>query len=62
MANRLLITPSAHQHVETAYLYYLENVSVEVGDLFYEDVQLAYDALELNYFTKYVQSTTEPSR
>ncbi|MFQ3577210.1 MAG: type II toxin-antitoxin system RelE/ParE family toxin [Cytophagales bacterium] len=49
MTYKILIEPSAQLEIENDYDYYL-SVSSKVADLFYEDLQHSYHALEINPF------------
>jgi plasmid stabilization system protein ParE len=50
MAYRLLITPIAQQNIEQAFNYYLEEAGDSIADMFYDDLQFAYNSLEINPF------------
>lgn len=46
----IVLEQEAQDEVEQTYQYYLEHIGSEVADMFYDDLQDAYDALELNPF------------
>jgi plasmid stabilization system protein ParE len=50
MAYIIIIEPYAQQDIEQAYDYYLNNVNQHVAELFYQDLQETYSALNINPF------------
>jgi len=50
MTYTLIINPEAQQDIEQAYNYYSNQVSTQVAELFYDDLQESYSALQINPF------------
>ena len=46
----VIIEQEAQDEIEAAYRFYLETVSLKVADMFYNDIEEAFDALEINPF------------
>lgn len=47
---RLFITPIAQLHIQEAYDYYFDKVSIAIADKFFLDLQQTYKALSINPF------------